>query len=284
MTRKKLAQHLLLPCLKENFTWSLYHENSKNSVYELPRTDEDFRKRTATLAETLDFEGYPLIDLPAPDPLVEIPLSQAIVIRESALALEKRKLELSLLGTLFHFGYGINRDRTPLAPNRRFRMIPSAGALYPLEIFFYTDSVPDLEPGLYHYNPARHGVRCLRSGNLDKAIVKLLVQPELAKGASLLIFISAVFQRSIMKYGERGYRFILLEAGHLAQNLGLLATGFGLGCVTIGGFFDRLVDDFLELDGVTHSSIYLLGLGKRKNSQPDSKNYQKKSEEVPWLK
>jgi SagB-type dehydrogenase family enzyme len=84
----------------------------------------------------------------------------------------------------------------------------------------------------------------------------------LANGASLLIFISAVFERSIIKYGDRGYRFILLEAGHVAQNMSLLANSLGLGCVTIGGFFDRLVDDFLGLDGVTHSGIYLMGLGK----------------------
>jgi SagB-type dehydrogenase family enzyme len=88
-----------------------------------------------------------------------------------------------------------------------------------------------------------------------------LVQPELAQGASLIIFLTAIFERSIFKYKERGYRYILLEAGHVAQNLNLVANAFGLGCVNIGGYFDREIDDLLDLDGVTHSTIYMIAIG-----------------------
>jgi SagB-type dehydrogenase family enzyme len=70
-----------------------------------------------------------------------------------------------------------------------------------------------------------------------------------------------MFERSTFKYGERGYRFVLLEAGHVAQNLSLTACALGMGCVNIGGFFDRKVDELLELDGLHQSTIYMAGVG-----------------------
>ena len=75
------------------------------------------------------------------------------------------------------------------------------------------------------------------------------------------LFVTAEFARSTFKYGERGYRFVLLEAGHLAQNVNLAAAGLGLGCLDVGGYYDRQVDEWLGLDGVTHSTVYLLALG-----------------------
>jgi SagB-type dehydrogenase family enzyme len=79
----------------------------------------------------------------------------------------------------------------------------------------------------------------------------------------MLIFVTAMFKRSTFKYGNRGYRFALLEAGHVAQNINLVTTGLGLGSVNICGYFDRQVDDLLDLDGVTHSTIYIIAIGKK---------------------
>lgn len=89
-----------------------------------------------------------------------------------------------------------------------------------------------------------------------------MVQPDLVARASLIIFITALFERSIFKYGNRGYRFVMLEAGHVAQNLNLVAIALGLKTLNIGGYFDRAIDDFLGLDGVTHSTIYMLAVGQ----------------------
>jgi SagB-type dehydrogenase family enzyme len=90
-----------------------------------------------------------------------------------------------------------------------------------------------------------------------------MVQAEVGRNASLIIFITAIFERSVFKYGDRGYRFIFLEAGHVAQNINLVSNALGLGSVNIGGFFDREIDDFLDLDGVTHSTIYMIAIGKK---------------------
>jgi SagB-type dehydrogenase family enzyme len=104
------------------------------------------------------------------------------------------------------------------------------------------------------------------------------MQPELAQGASLIIFLTAIFERSTFKYGERGYRFILLEAGHVAQNLNLVANALGLGCANIGGYFDREIDDLLELDGVTHSTIYMIAIGGKTDT---SKSASKRDAQLP---
>ncbi len=117
--------------------------------------------------------------------------------------------------------------------------------------------------GLYHYNASKNQLRFLREGDQTSRISEAVAYPDLIVGASVLIFITAIFERSVFKYGDRGYRFILLEAGHVAQNVNLVANALGLGCTNIGGFFDRQTDDFVGLDGVTHSTIYMIAIGNK---------------------
>jgi SagB-type dehydrogenase family enzyme len=171
---------------------------------------------------------------------------------------------LEFLANLLHHSYGVTRENADNGFPRPFRIVPSAGALYPLEIFFHSSKVQGLQDGIYHYHPARNCLRQLSPRNESKNIAERLIQPEIALEASVIIFITAIFERSVFKYGDRGYRFVLLEAGHVAQNMNLVGNALGLGCVNLGGFFDREIDDFLGLDGVTHSTLYLIAIGKRR--------------------
>jgi SagB-type dehydrogenase family enzyme len=139
--------------------------------------------------------------------------------------------------------------------------VPSGGALYPLEFYFHSVQTEGLEPGLYHYNPAGNRLAHLQRGDLSRALCQALVQPNLVTDSSAMLFITAMFERNTFKYGNRGYRFTLLEAGHAAQNVNLMATGLGLGIINIGGFFDRQIDEILGLDGLSHSTIYMLVIG-----------------------
>jgi SagB-type dehydrogenase family enzyme len=88
-------------------------------------------------------------------------------------------------------------------------------------------------------------------------------QANLAFDASLMLMITAAFNRSTFKYGARGYRFALLEAGHVAQNVNLAVTELGLGCFNVGGFYDRVADRFLGLDGLGQSTVYMTAIGGR---------------------
>ncbi len=150
--------------------------------------------------------------------------------------------------------------QTPNIP-RSVRVVPSGGGLFPLELFYYSACIKDLQAGVYHFNAIECGLRRLQTVEKTREFSASLVQPELGLGASIIIFITAIFERSTFEYGERGYRFILLEAGHVAQNLNFVANALGLGCVNIGGYFDREIDEYLDLDGITHSTIYMLAIG-----------------------
>ena len=256
-------QDILLPQGNQDEIWELFHENSKVTRFSKPFLDEEIRARTAELHEVLPFEGYPIVELPDSLSLLKLSLRDAITKRVSCRKMAPSSLPLMDVATLLHYAYGVTRNKTESDALRSFRVVPSGGGLYPLEMFFNSSHIAGVEPGLYHYNSLRHYLRLLRGGDTTPLIADGTVYPDLVLGASLVLFITAVFERSVFKYGDRGYRFILLEAGHVAQNINLVATALGLGCVNIGGYFDRDVDEFIGLDGVTHSTIYMIAIGKR---------------------
>jgi SagB-type dehydrogenase family enzyme len=260
MTRAELMQ--LLTADVSQPVWELFHVNSKAGRHDNFPPTEYVARRMERMLQTLGFEQYPSIDLPPALPLVDLGLGDAIVARVTARALTSCRLSLEQLSTLLHYAYGVTRENDATIFPRPFRTVPSGGALYPLELFFHTTHVDGLEAGIYHYNPLQNRLRFLRYGDESRQLSQALVQRNLALDTSLLVFITAVFERSAFKYGDRGYRFVFLEAGHVAQNLNLTATALGLGCVNIGGYVDRQIDDLLGLDGLAHSTIYLVGFGE----------------------
>jgi SagB-type dehydrogenase family enzyme len=242
--------------------WELFHENSKTSRFEAQRPAELVVAQMQELYDSLPYDGFPEIDLPHELSQMSQTLTQAIVDRVSSRAMEPVSLSLTELGTLLYCAYGVTRSNENSIYPRPFRTAPSGGGLFPLEIYFHTTRVNGLKSGLYHYNALRHKIYHLRDGDFSLDVSEGLVQKEIAVDASVVFFLTAMFDRSIFKYGDRGYRFILLEAGHVAQNLNLVANGLRLGALNIGGFFDRKIDHFLGLDGVTHSTVYMVATGK----------------------
>ncbi len=262
--QQKHWQKIMLAQGNEHPLWELFHENSKISTYGNSfLSDKEILARIKELYESLPFWGYPVVKLPRQLMSLNRPLDQAISARTSVREMEPCPLTLQQIATLFHYAYGETRDNKETNFPRPFRVVPSGGGLYPLEIFFYCTKSKGLKAGVYHYNPAEKTLCLLSEGDHAQKISKAMVQPEIALGAALIVFITAIFERSVFKYGDRGYRFVFLEAGHVAQNMNLVANALGFGCVNIGGFFDREVDDLLGLDGVTHSTIYMVALGKQ---------------------
>jgi SagB-type dehydrogenase family enzyme len=221
-------------------------------------------QRMLELEECLPYDQYPVVPLPAERLSLALPLGEVLTRRASARNYGPYSLRLTELATILHFAYGITRSNEGTGFPRPFRAVPSGGALYPLEIYFHSASLEQERPGLYHYNPLRNELRLLREGDCSTAIARGLVsfQSQLAIDACAVLFLTAIFERSTFKYGARGYRFVLLEAGHVAQNINLVAAALGLGCVNIGGYYDRQIDEFLDLDSVTHSTVYMVALGK----------------------
>jgi SagB-type dehydrogenase family enzyme len=165
------------------------------------------------------------------------------------------------MATVLRYSYGVTGGQRD-GP-RRPRAVSSVRSLYPLELFLHSTHVQGLSAGLYHYNPALDSLRLLRRHDHTHQIAAGLIDKHVAQTAAALLFLAALPERMVFRYGERGYRLVLLEAGAVVQNVNLVTQALGLVCVNIGNYYDRKIDSFLGFDGVTISTVYLLGVGNK---------------------
>jgi SagB-type dehydrogenase family enzyme len=245
--------------------WELFHENSKNTRCSLEASHvslEDTQRRMKEFHECLEYTGHPVVLLPEKLGPLALPLDEAIVARKSVREMASCRLGLEQVATLLHYSYGMLRDNAFTSVPARTRAVPSAGALYPLEIYLHSANVMGLEPGLFHYSPKDRCLRVLCARDLTAKIASSTLYPRYVETAALVVFITSMFERTTWKYGERGYRYALLEAGHVAQNLGLVASAMGLAAFNLGGYIDREVDDLIDVDGVTQSTVCMVCIGK----------------------
>lgn len=173
-------------------------------------------------------------------------------------------LSLDELGCILEYSYGINGvlHSLPERPPQSVRFSPSAGALYPLEIYILPLSVSGLDKFIYHYNV----LECvLENTGIDfsdtEVIDKVTAYASEVKKSACVIFITSVFRRNTYKYGNRGYRFIHLDTGHLAQNISLVTTAIGRKSMLIGGFLDDEINSLLNIDGITEGVVYEIAIG-----------------------
>lgn len=150
-------------------------------------------------------------------------------------------------------------------PDRTLRTVPSAGARHPFETLLLVHRVEGLAPGLYRYVASRHSLIALRTGepSLTGRIMRASgSQSQIELSAVTFIWV-AVPERTTWRYGERGYRYMHLDAGHVCQNLYLAAWSIGCGTCAIGAYDDDALNGVLELDGSSQFVIYMGTVGKR---------------------
>lgn len=173
------------------------------------------------------------------------------------------RLGLEDLAAILRFSYGVTGTMggggqggpdTPLQP---LRATASAGALYPLEIYVVAFDVDGLAPGLYHYDATGHALGQLRREDMRSAFPPNELQPDLMARANAVLVISAVMMRTVAKYRERGYRFVMNDCGALIQSLYLTAAARGVAACAWGGFCDDRLADFLALDN--RSEVVCMG-------------------------
>lgn len=183
--------------------------------------------------------------------------------RKSTREFKDKRLATKELSTLLYFSGGvksmINNDW-----NTSRRFYPSGGARFPLEIYVALYNNTELKKGIYHYNIKHHSLEILKRGDYLTELQKGLDPPWL-KDANMAILITSVFGRNQVKYGDRGYRLILAESGHLAQNIYLTAATLDMGCCALGGYIDFAINDLLDIDGINESVIYALVIGYPKS-------------------
>lgn len=189
-------------------------------------------------------------------------LTKLLAARTSCRRYKLKPLSLSVLATLLTGAYGI--VKTGMIESEitaLFRTTPSAGGLFPLELYLFTQHVQGVADGVHHYAVRKNSVELMKAGTGFVERYSALIADQFVREANVVVFIAAVFGRTQKKYGPRGYRYILLEAGHVAQNLCLLATEQGLGSLCMGGFMDSRINRFLGLDGIHEAVIYSVGIG-----------------------
>ena len=175
-------------------------------------------------------------------------------------------LSLNTISSILYYSAGIrNRDSILHAINKTRRMYPSAGARYSPELYLATFHTSNISHGLYHYNVKYNTLEQLALGNYKRTFEKLTGQKWL-RHANLVIIITAIFGRHVIKYSERGWRYIFLEAGHIGQNIQLLATSLNLCSCPIGGFLDYELIDLLDLREQQEVPLYLLAVGEKEGS------------------
>ncbi len=190
-----------------------------------------------------------IVKLPPPRPRSEISLEEALAQRRSIRSFSSTKLSWEEIGQLLWAAQGITAKREGL------RTAPSAGALYPLEIYVV------IETGVYHYQPREHQLQRALPSNVRNELCRAALEQACVKAAPAVFVITGVFERTARKYGERAPRYVHLEAGHAAQNLLLQATALGLGAVPVGAFHDEQVEKVVKLPN-GERILYLIPVGQ----------------------
>jgi SagB-type dehydrogenase family enzyme len=143
-----------------------------------------------------------------------------------------------------------------------FRTAPSAGALYPIETYLVVHRAAGLEPGIYHYAVLKHALEQLRVGDFRGPAARAALDQRIAFDADVVFAWSAMFERSKWKYGQRAYRYVYLDAGHIAQNVALAAVAMGLGSCQIAALYDDEANALFGVDGEKESVIYMTAVGR----------------------
>jgi SagB-type dehydrogenase family enzyme len=231
---------------------ALYHQWSKPGASTVLRAGADWGEQPAAVKS---YPGAARHQLPEPRGHHGLSFEGALVQRRSVRDYAAGPLTLEELSRLLYAAQGITSDLG-------LRTAPSAGALYPIEVYAIAHNVVDLEPGLLHYAVNSHELERVDTGDLREALVAAaLGQAHVGSGGVALV-LTAIFQRARWKYRERTYRYVLMEAGHIAQNVYLAATSLGLGACAVGAFLDDQLNELLGVDGEAEAALYLVTVGR----------------------
>lgn len=203
----------------------------------------------AVMAQNVDDR----VRLPSPCRKGDFSLEEVLQQRRSVREFGRGQLQLADVSQILWSAQGITHADG-------FRTAPSAGALYPLEIYLAVGNVADLPAGVYRYEPGGHELILIQSGDLRARLASAAFGQTWIRSAPALLAIAGVYQRTTRKYGKRGQRYVDIEVGHAAQNVYLQATARGLATVMVGAFDDTEVQEVLRLPS-DHAPLGLMPLG-----------------------
>ncbi|KXA98463.1 hypothetical protein AKJ39_02020 [candidate division MSBL1 archaeon SCGC-AAA259J03] len=197
-----------------------------------------------------------LVDLPSPQTTGEISVEKGIARRRSIRSYSEKPLTLEQVSQLMWSAQGITGG------GGEKRAAPSAGMTYPLELYIVVGSqgVKGLENGLYHYIPEKHQLERVFTGDLRRELADAALDQKWVEGAPVDVIVTAIYSRTTNRYGDRGRRYVHMEAGHVGQNLYLQSESLGLGMVVVGAFNDDKIQEVLKLPK-RRKPLYIIPIG-----------------------
>lgn len=194
--------------------------------------------------------------LPPPKTDGTLSVEQAIQQRRTVRSFQSQSLNLQQMSQLLWACQGITGRRGVK------RAVPSAGALYPMDTYFVLgqNSVTQMQSGVYHYDPSNHALSCIRNQDMREAVAKASLHQMWMAQAPVNVVITAEYRRINIKYGKRGIRYAMIEAGHIGQNLFLQAEALGLKAGIVGAFHDVELVQILKIPP-THEPLLIMPVG-----------------------
>jgi len=203
-----------------------------------------------------EYKGAAKVKLP-PAALEGMRLEKAIQQRESQRYFADKPMSLQHLAQILVSADGITHS----SDGWDFRAAPSGGALYPIEIYVVVSNVDTLANGLYHFQVSDNSLELLKEEDLERQIHSASHKQEAVGASPVTLILTARFDRSTVKYGDRGYRYTYIEAGAICENIYLQAISLGLGTVAIGAFNDDAVARLVGIDGLEEAALLLMPVG-----------------------
>jgi SagB-type dehydrogenase family enzyme len=194
-----------------------------------------------------------MVKLPPPRSKGHLSIESALSLRRSVRSYSKQPLSLNELSQLLWAAQGINSRDTR-------RTAPSAGALYPLELYLVAGLTTDISPGVYRYSSEQHALNLIKESDLRPALSGAALNQECIAAAPACFVITGVYRRTAKKYGKRARRYVHLEAGHASENILLQAVALKLGTVVVGAFDDQEVQRVLDLP-TEHEPLLVIPVG-----------------------
>lgn len=195
-----------------------------------------------------------LVSLPPFRKKGNVSLEECLAARRSLRAYAPAPLSLDEAGQLLWAAQGISSVE-------KQRTAPSAGALYPLEVYLVAARVEGLPPGVYRYEPYKHQLLALREGDWRKELATAALDQDCVRDAAAIVVFTANYRRTTRKYGDKGIRYVEIEVGHAAQNVLLQAVALGLGGVPVAAFDPRGVEKIIR-PPTDETPIYMVPLGR----------------------
>jgi len=192
--------------------------------------------------------------LPEPRRKGDVSLEESIARRRSVRTYQPGPVTIGEVSQLLWAAQGITGDNG-------FRAAPSGGATYPLETYLIAGSVTGLAPALYHYEPASHSLTLVKEGDLRAELSEIALGQPCVREAAAVVVLSAVYERTTERYGDRGKMYVHMDIGHAAENLLLQAAALGLAGVPVGAFRTRTLAGLLGFSEA-ETPLYLLPIGR----------------------